>query len=215
MVTVDNTAVGVDINIPKDFLVKSATSSIVTSADKATGGKFVDDENYSVGDAYLDFVINVKSGSATDEHVYVNVSNLVDVYTAGNGLALDTSDNNKFSITIDNTSANGLTVGVNGLKLATTSADTWGGVAATGTYVSGTTYYTTASCTVEVDTSSFVVGETDVSGYYVFQKTADGVSGAMSSADKYRFDNLVLDLSDLSDYTEAELRTLLGLPAAE
>ena len=84
-VTVDSAPVGIDIDIPKDFLVKSATSGVVTAADKAAGGKFENNTNYTVGDAYLDFVINVKSGTATDEHVYVNVSNLVDAYTAGNG----------------------------------------------------------------------------------------------------------------------------------
>ena len=45
-------------------------------------------------------------------------------------------------------------------------------------------------------------------------KTSDGTAGAMSSADKYKLDNALVE-SDLSDYTEAELRTLLGLPAGE
>ncbi|MBR4533670.1 MAG: hypothetical protein IKO85_03895 [Bacteroidaceae bacterium] len=40
-------------------------------------------------------------------------------------------------------------------------------VQATGTYVAGTKYYTTAACDVEVDTSSFVTGSTDVSSYYL------------------------------------------------
>lgn len=113
-VTVDGTAVGVDIDIPKDFLVKSATSGVVTTADKAEGGKFHDDASYAEGDAYLDFVINVKSGSATDEHVYVNVTNLVDVYTNGDGLNLA---NNQFSIKLDATNANGLAVDAAGLKI--------------------------------------------------------------------------------------------------
>ena len=40
-------------------------------------------------------------------------------------------------------------------------------VQATGTYVAGTKYYTTAACNVEVDTSAFTVGTTDVSSYYL------------------------------------------------
>ncbi|MBQ9347319.1 MAG: hypothetical protein IJT94_08290 [Oscillibacter sp.] len=170
-VTVDGTPVGVDIDIPKDFLVKEATSSIVTAADKAAGGKFENDDSYSVGDAYLDFTINVQTGTATDEHVYVNVKNLVDVYTNGDGLNLS---NNQFSVKIDASNARGLSVGANGLAMALVTPDT---------YEDGT-------------------------------KTADGTAGAMSSADKYKLDHALVD-TDLSDYTEAELRTLLGLPAAE
>ncbi len=40
-------------------------------------------------------------------------------------------------------------------------------VQATGTYVTGKKYYTTATCDVEVDTSAFVAGTTDVSSYYL------------------------------------------------
>lgn len=40
-------------------------------------------------------------------------------------------------------------------------------VIATGTYVSGTKYYTTSTGDIEVDTSGFEVGTTDVSSYYV------------------------------------------------
>ena len=40
-------------------------------------------------------------------------------------------------------------------------------VAATGTYVSGTKYYTTATGDIEVDTTGFTEGTTDVSSYYV------------------------------------------------
>lgn len=40
-------------------------------------------------------------------------------------------------------------------------------VAATGTYVSGTTYYTDATGATTVDTSSFEAGVTDVSSYYI------------------------------------------------
>ena len=58
--------------------------------------------------------------------------------------------------------------------------------AATGTYVSGTTYYTDANGSANVDTTEFVEGTTDVSSYFVqtaaavtnsgWQKIAEGES---------------------------------------
>lgn len=135
-VCVGGTPVAIDIDIPKDFLVKSATSGVVTAADKAAGGKFADDTDYNVGDSYLDFVINVKEGTATDEHVYVNVTNLVDVYHNGVGLELD-STTNTFSVKIDSANANGLSVGANGVALALATA-TNGGTPATAGAMSGT-----------------------------------------------------------------------------
>lgn len=167
-VTVDGTAVGVDIDIPKDFLVKSATSGVVTAADKEAGGKFADDSSYAIGDAYLDFVINVKSGTATDEHVYVNVKNLVDVYTATATGGLDLT-NNAFSIKIDSSNARGLSTGANGLALALATPDT---------YTSGT-------------------------------KTADGTAGAMSSADKYKLDNAVVE-ADIEAIPDSSIQALFS-----
>ena len=47
-------------------------------------------------------------------------------------------------------------------------------IQASDTYVAGTTYYTDNSGTTTVDTSSFEVGVTDVSSYFVSQTTASG-----------------------------------------
>lgn len=81
--------VGDSINIPKDFLIKSATVETVDTADDPVTG-------YVVGDKYLDFVINTKDSSGSDEHLYVLVSDLIDTYTAdGSTLALS---NNQFSV---------------------------------------------------------------------------------------------------------------------
>ena len=96
--TKDNVAVGAKINIPKDFLVKSASVATVETADTPYAGAVV-------GDKYIDFVINVKSGTATDEHLYLPVNDLVDVYTAQQNatqvqLAIDS--NNEISATIVN-----------------------------------------------------------------------------------------------------------------
>lgn len=111
------------IDIPKDFLVKSATSDVVVAADKAAGGKFENDSNYEVGDAYLDFVINSLADDETDSHIYVNVKNLVDTYTAGNGIDITS---NVVSAVVDSNNANGLSVGANGIALATVTASSGG-----------------------------------------------------------------------------------------
>lgn len=91
------------IDIPKDFLVTAAEVDTVTAADKEPGGKFENNPDFQVGDKYIDFTINVKSGTATDEHIYLNVKDLCDVYTAQQNatqvqLAIDA--NNVISATI-------------------------------------------------------------------------------------------------------------------
>lgn len=80
--------VGATIDIPKDFLVKSATTGKATAEDIAPNGK-LHDKGFSVGDTYLDFVINAKEGGGTDEHMYVNASALVDVYTGKDGTTVN------------------------------------------------------------------------------------------------------------------------------
>lgn len=60
----NNTQKGVKINIPKDFLVKSATVKTCTTVNNPIQG-------YSVGDKYIDFVINTKDSTGTDEHLYL------------------------------------------------------------------------------------------------------------------------------------------------
>lgn len=96
------------INIPKDFLVKSGEVKTVTAADKASGGIFYNNPDFLEGDKYIDFIVNVKaedpSDPTTDEHIYINVKDLVDVYTAGDGITIG-ADN---AITVDLASAGGL-----------------------------------------------------------------------------------------------------------
>lgn len=84
----NNTQVGSKINIPKDFLVKSATMQNCTTANFPLNG-------LKVGDPYLDFVVNSIDNDASNSHIYINVSDLVDAYTAGTGLTLT---NNAFSV---------------------------------------------------------------------------------------------------------------------
>ena len=90
-ITQGGNPVGVNINIPKDFLVKSATLKEVTEADTPYAGA-------KVGDKYIDFVINSKDGTATEEHIYLPVNDLVDVYLADETTLALNSETNTFSI---------------------------------------------------------------------------------------------------------------------
>lgn len=115
----NGTKVGASINIPKDYLVKSATVGTVSTANTPVTG-------YKVGDKYLDFVINTKDSSGTDEHLYVLVSDLIDTYTAGSGLTLT---NNEFSIGSGAISKSMLSSGV---QTSLGYADNWNSSAAKG-----------------------------------------------------------------------------------
>lgn len=75
--TKDGNAVGDTINIPKDMVVESGTVETCTVADVPVQG-------YQVGDKYIDLVIANKS----DSHLYILVSDLIDVYTAGTGISI-------------------------------------------------------------------------------------------------------------------------------
>lgn len=92
---VDSTNAG-EISIPKDRFLKQA---------------YYDPQKKS-----LIFIFVTEDGEQT---VPVDISDLVDTYTAGNGLSLA---NNKFSVTIDSTSDSYLTVGANGIKLSGVAA---------------------------------------------------------------------------------------------
>lgn len=83
------TKVGTSINIPKDYLVKSASVGTVSTANNPVSG-------YVVGDKYLDFIINTKDSTGTDEHLYVLVSDLIDTYTADESTL--TVSSNSFSV---------------------------------------------------------------------------------------------------------------------
>lgn len=85
--------VGSKINIPKDFLVKSGEVKTAAAADLTTLGA-----GYTAGDKYIDFVINTKGNDGTDEHMYINVKDLVEDTTYdADGTTLSLS-NGTFSI---------------------------------------------------------------------------------------------------------------------
>lgn len=95
----DGVQVGETIDIPKDFLVKSGDLIEIVEVN----GQFFDETNdpqheipltgVSAPGLYLDFVVNVKIGTAEpDEHIYIPVNSLVDAYTAGDGITISTTN---------------------------------------------------------------------------------------------------------------------------
>lgn len=68
---------GEKINIPKDMVVQSGSVKTCETADKPVSG-------YKVGDKYIDLVL----ANSDNSHIYILVSDLVDVYTAGNGISI-------------------------------------------------------------------------------------------------------------------------------
>ena len=183
---VNGVAVGDKINIAKDKVVKSAELLEATAQNYATVGCS------AAGKKYIDLVINTvadgDNNTETDTHIYLPVEDLVDVYLAGNGLQLDPSTNT-FSIKLDSSYLNGLKVGANGLGLDLAAGASTTYVAATGTFATGTTYYTDNTGATEVDTTSFEDGVTDVSSYYVANVSA-AVNGAMRGTDKAKLDGI-------------------------
>lgn len=112
----NGTQVGVKINIPKDYLVKSGTIRAATSADHASNNEI------TIGDKLLDFVVNTYTADGTDAHIIIPVKELVDVYTAGNGI--DVSNQNVISAKIA-TAAQGnefLSVSSDGIKVSGVSS---------------------------------------------------------------------------------------------
>lgn len=81
--------VGTKINIPKDYLLKSA--SINTASADISG------TDIKAGDKYFDFVFNTKDSSTSDAHMYLNAKDLVDNYGADE-TTLTMNSNNIFSI---------------------------------------------------------------------------------------------------------------------
>ena len=69
------------IDIPKDFLVRSGQLKECTENDNPKDG-------YLVGDKYIDLVVNAKDCPEEESHIYILVKELVDVYSAGEGLTM-------------------------------------------------------------------------------------------------------------------------------
>ena len=117
--TKDGVNTGEAINIPKDYLVKSASIEEVATADTPYDGA-------QVGDKYIDFVVNAYEGEGNESHIYLPVNDLVDAYTAGNGI--DVSATNVISAKV--VAGNGLSVSEAGIAMAAASAGAAGAMSA-------------------------------------------------------------------------------------
>lgn len=96
--TKDGTNTGAAINIPKDLFVKS--------------GEIVDDPAGQPAGKYIKLTLQNQT-----EPIYINVADLVDAYTAGNGITI--SATNEVSAKV--VAANGLSVGASGISMALAS----------------------------------------------------------------------------------------------
>lgn len=192
------TAVGAKINIPKDMVVTAGEVKTVTQADVPYSGAVV-------GDKYIDLTI----ANATNDHIYIPVKDLVDIYTAGNGLSLNAGE---FAVVVDGTNANGLSVGANGLALApvVASASGVGGsngamTAAQAEKLAGLDNYTEGngiditnrSVSVEIDNLNargLSVGANGVALAAVVTSVngTGGTDGAMLATDKEKLDSLTI-----------------------
>lgn len=248
-------AVGEKINIPKDMVVESGTVVDITfdsSTNKLMDGavdvtEIIKGTGVTPTSADAGKYIKLVIANTTNDKIYIKATDLVDVYTGGDGItitngvvaididttnanglsvdgtskkikmavadtsttgALSSTDWNTFngkqdaisegngiditsdvvSAKIDTSNANGLTVDTDGLKnnLAVPAISY---VAATGTYVEGTTYYTDNSGAATVDTSEFVPGSTPVSAYFVAQSNT-AANGAMTAAEKAKLNGI-------------------------
>ena len=204
-VTADTPIAGLEVGDPYlDFVINTKDVSYVKATGTFKEGvTYYSDTNGTVADTSTGYTVDETSVAdlyvtTNDQHIYINVKSLVDIYTAGNGLNLSDGE---FSVKISSSSANGLSVDENGVALGLAAGAVTSYVAATGTYVSGTTYYTDGTGASTVDTSEFVEGTTDVSSYFVAQTTL-AKNGAMSGADKAKLDSIEIA-------TDAEVTEML------
>ena len=119
--TKDGTNIGEVINIPKDYLVKSAEVKTSTGTGDPSG--------FPAGTKYIDFTVNTydtETGTGTESHIYLDVQSLVDVYTNGNGISI--SDANVISAKVKE--ENGLSLTANGIAMAAAGTSNAGAMSA-------------------------------------------------------------------------------------
>lgn len=98
--TKDGTNTGAAINIPKDLFVKE--------------GKVVDNPTGQPAGKYIELTLQ----NQTDP-IYINVADLVDAYTPGNGITISATN----VVSANVVAANGLVVGASGIAIGLASAD--------------------------------------------------------------------------------------------
>ena len=113
------TVLGQSINIPKDYLVKSAELKECEVADQPVSG-------YTVGQKYIDFTVNSVDGDGNETHLYLLVNDLVDVYTGGNGIEVSDANVISAKVVADDKY---ITVDANGIHVKPTTGATSGATA--------------------------------------------------------------------------------------
>lgn len=175
--TKDGVNTGEAINIPKDYLVKSASIKEVEAVDTPYDGA-------QIGDKYIDFVVNAYEGEGNESHIYLAVNDLVDVYTAGNGI--DVSAANVISAKV--VAGNGLSVGSDGIAMAAASGSAAGAMSSADyTKLQG------IAAGAEVNYVKSVAAPVVVSGTGELSVPAATTStaGLLSAADKAHLDAIV------------------------
>lgn len=169
--------VGEAINIPKDYLVKSAeVATVETPDDPYTGA--------AVGDKYIDFTVNTVGDDGTESHLYIAVKDLMTPISAGNGI--NVSATNQISAKV--VAGNGLSVGSDGIAMAVASGSTAGAMSSADyTKLQG------IAAGAEVNYVKSVAAPVVVSGTGELSVPAATTStaGLMSAADKAHLDAIV------------------------
>lgn len=90
----------IDVNIPRDYLVKAAEVKTVDTADTPYTGA-------EVGDKYIDFTVNTKDSAGTESHLYIPVDDLMSAISGSTGaeVTVAVSANNQISATINKIAA--------------------------------------------------------------------------------------------------------------
>lgn len=172
----DGVQAGAKIDIPKDYLVKTATVETVETTDQPYTGAVV-------GDKYIDFTVNTVGDDGNESHIYLPVKDLVTPYTAGNGIEI--SGSNEITVKVDKT--NGLSVNETGISLAVATAENSGAMSgADKAKLDGISAGAEANYVKSV-TEPFTVNE---SGQLSATDATGEKSGLMSASDKTKVDGI-------------------------
>ena len=192
------------VNIPKDFLVKSGSVREIGSSEAT--------QEMPEGTKVLDFVVNTIGGDGTDSHILIPVNELVDVYTAGNGIAV--SSTNVISAVVDPAVDNEfLSVSAAGLKVSGVSTAISDAVNAAKAELKGTK--------ADGDTTAETIrGAKDYADSIVAAKnvTASGETGANALVEASASGNAVsvnstTKLQNAVGYAESALQGVDSTPA--
>lgn len=187
--------VGSKINIPRDFLVRSASLG-TSAANNSPQAGFV------AGDKYIDFIINTKDNSATDEHLYINVKDLFNEYTAdGSTLTLS---NGQFSVKAS------LITTINN-KVDTAGA----GLTKDGTTLKHSNAVTAQTSTalkkIKYDTEGHITGTATVTASDIPTLDTSKISDFPTNVSSFTNDSGYLTAADVEGVTPEELDAMLGL----